>query len=486
MHHQEKLQYTVLQPGAVIEFANHKLVCIETLGQGGFGIVYKVQDTGPSRKYYALKTRKPYPTKKKEREKWLGAQKYAVRELNFLQKHTHPHIINILPAIQDNDVRFLMPLCETNVEKLVDSCPEMWAPMQKQRLLRQMLQALDYLVSGDPGFSYIHRDLKPENILLRMGSTLKEPHFILADFGCCHDTIGEKKPGTWIGTEGWMAPEIAVDDGLAQTPKVDVWSLFLTVQWCHSEEFRTLMGGRSRRLIRWLKTIMDYVDEYGKKDPFIYCLRMMSIWPANLRASAAQMLLHLFNGDGLTTPVDQVDPLDPTIYQQWRSKNPKNESDIEPLSPSFLTKEPPANKALANDASNQGPHNFNRDPRLRQHPLRRESINDLNMSILNPDTQSVESSRPSSGSIYVPSEISKQSGNTDSGSRTICADQVTVRVQKKTAIRRQGYDHTQAREAHSTILAGSTPQRNKHNIDDDTDMKDTIVVGRPKRARHGY
>ncbi|KAI1258507.1 hypothetical protein F5Y18DRAFT_413435 [Xylariaceae sp. FL1019] len=165
---------------------------------------------------------------------------------------------------------------------------------------------------------------------------------------------------------------------------------------------------------------------------------MMSIWRYNLRASAAQMLVHIFDGEGLSTPIDNVDKLDVTIYQLWRAADPNNDSDVQPLPLPVLTKTPPTDEALSKATSQKGPQKVSRDPRLRQQPLRRQSINDVNVSTLEGATQSVESNQSCSGSLYVPSEITR-SGNTDSTSRTVCADQTTVHVQKTTAIRRHTY-----------------------------------------------
>jgi serine/threonine protein kinase len=68
----------------------------------------------------------------------------------------------------------------------------------------QMMNGLHYM--HDKG--YAHRDIKPENLLLTMTFVLK-----IADFGfsCLirgHDGTGVLK--TKLGTEGYMAPEIAL------------------------------------------------------------------------------------------------------------------------------------------------------------------------------------------------------------------------------------------------------------------------------------
>jgi len=86
-----------------------------------------------------------------------------------------------------------------------------------------MLKALDYLACN----WYIHRDVKPENILYT-SIPGRDYVFQLADFGLCN-VIG--KATTFTGTLKYMAPEVLQNKLTQQTPKVDVWSLFVTLAW---------------------------------------------------------------------------------------------------------------------------------------------------------------------------------------------------------------------------------------------------------------
>lgn len=52
----------------------------------------------------------------------------------------------------------------------------------------------------------------------------------------------------------------------------------------------------------------------------VYKVRAMSIWNPALRPSAAQMILEHFNGEGLSTPPDQVQAYDSaSTFEQWVS-----------------------------------------------------------------------------------------------------------------------------------------------------------------------
>ncbi|KAI1091770.1 kinase-like protein [Rostrohypoxylon terebratum] len=172
------------------------------------------------------------------------------------------------------------------------------------KCLKQMLQALDYLASEN----IVHRDIKPANVLYVMDSD-NNPDFQLADFGLAHDfSSGESVDRWFVGTKGYMAPElehaeqIGIDQG--DVYKMDVWSLFMTVVWIvDAEQFRNMS--------RYPLDLGDWVDIGIKAaQSTLRPLRMMAKRLPRERASAAQMLIHLYDGDGLSTPRDQVAPLD--------------------------------------------------------------------------------------------------------------------------------------------------------------------------------
>lgn len=109
-----------------------------------------------------------------------------------------------------------------NLRSLARATARRWTDDQLTvAVLEQMLSALDYLACSD----MCHRDVKPENILY-----WEDTHgyiFQLGDFGLSNHRL---LAVTKCGTEYYAAPELYPEYGrFAQSPKMDVWSLFATV-----------------------------------------------------------------------------------------------------------------------------------------------------------------------------------------------------------------------------------------------------------------
>ena len=160
-------------------------------------------------------------------------------------------------------------------------------------ILHHMLKALDCLtVKG-----LVHRDLKPENILYSW-SPEDGYTFLLGDFGLSNRAALAQ---TFSGSPLYMAPEMFSRG--EQTHKVDVWSLHVTMMWTLDE------GGfrQKSHSFRSSEEVQREVLHAAKSHPKI--AEMVRINPEE-RASAAQMLVKWFSGEGLMTPLDQVPPLD--------------------------------------------------------------------------------------------------------------------------------------------------------------------------------
>lgn len=159
-------------------------------------------------------------------------------------------------------------------------------------LMFHMLSALDYLAAQPKPLC--HRDVKPDNILYRTRDG--EYNFQLADFGLVNV---QQDADTFCGTKVFMAPEMVQNHGQNICPKVDVWSLFVTLV--------SVIPEKSFNPGRW-KT-RPYPEIWAAIRREAECAQEWAYMahedPAQ-RASAAAMLV-LANGEhGLTTPRNNV------------------------------------------------------------------------------------------------------------------------------------------------------------------------------------
>lgn len=184
-----------------------------------------------------------------------------------------------------------------------------------ERMLRQMLQALDFVAWN----GFIHKNVKPENILFNIHPG-EGCRFVLGDFGLCQPD--EFATMLW-GTNYHVPPETHLQ-GLpgmeSQTSKIDIWSLFVSLLWARDTGFIRASFNHQNTEQKY-RTVKAYVAARPRvESDIIYKVRAMSIWNPVLRPSAAQMILEYFNGEGLSTPQEQVQPYDgASIYGQWVS-----------------------------------------------------------------------------------------------------------------------------------------------------------------------
>lgn len=187
----------------------------------------------------------------------------------------------------EEDFEIFTKLKEGSVQDLISQDLFTRDPSSVDPLLHQMLQALDYLAYND----MIHRDVKPENILYT-----SLPHggytFQLTDFGLCN-VVSDAH--TYAGTPVYMAPEVLCNLRIKQTPKVDVWSLFVTIIYAMNA------GGYRDKPLHTDEEKIKAVLE-AANDELLQPIRLMAMVNPDRRASAAKMLNDVFHGKGLTTP----------------------------------------------------------------------------------------------------------------------------------------------------------------------------------------
>ncbi|RMD39621.1 hypothetical protein DV735_g5509, partial [Chaetothyriales sp. CBS 134920] len=101
----------------------------------------------------------------------------------------------------------------------------------------------------------------------------------------------------------YMAPEMFQKG--AQTPKLDVWSLFITMLWTlDTEGFRQKLGRFQSD-----DDVQEAVLHAASNCNTVSKIQEMSVINPKERASAAQMLVKCYNGLGLSTPQNQIPPL---------------------------------------------------------------------------------------------------------------------------------------------------------------------------------
>lgn len=192
----------------------------------------------------------------------------------------------------DHKVSIYMELAEGTVHSLLE--PANSAHMRigtANDVCQQMLQALDYLAFK----GVIHRDLKPENIFyVEMPDGTR--CYKLGDFGLSNRQNMATSVG--VGTPIYMAPEII--QGRTQTHKADVWSLYATLAWILDVD-----GFRNAQR-RSIDACWQGVLALASKSNALSPVRQMATYDVDKRPSAAQMLVALFDGKGLTTPKNHV------------------------------------------------------------------------------------------------------------------------------------------------------------------------------------
>ncbi|MEC9475400.1 MAG: tetratricopeptide repeat protein [Planctomycetota bacterium] len=193
---------------------------LESLGEGGFGVVYRAEQRGDVRRQVALKVIK----------KGMDTQQVLARfdaEKNALSLMNHPNIAGVIDSGQTEDGQpyFVM--------EYVDGTP-ITTYCQKERLsLEERLQLFQQVCRGIQhahSKSVVHRDLKPANIIVTRQDGKAVPKII--DFGLAKALGGALTEMTVVtqqrqilGTLEYMSPEQARSGGSDIDTKTDVYAL---------------------------------------------------------------------------------------------------------------------------------------------------------------------------------------------------------------------------------------------------------------------
>lgn len=187
------------------------------VGQGGFGAVYKVEDTQNGNRLLAIKEINLSALTAQEA---IEATAAFNREVHLLSDLTFTNLPCIYDHFTDRDHWYLVTdfIEGETLEQYLERTRSGRLPLKEVLDIGiQLCRVLDYLHTREP--SIIFRDLKPANVMRTSAG-----HLYLIDFGIArHFKPGQPRDTIPLGSPGYAAPE---QYGRAQTtPKADIYSL---------------------------------------------------------------------------------------------------------------------------------------------------------------------------------------------------------------------------------------------------------------------
>lgn len=199
---------------------------VETIGEGGFGTVYKAEQAEPVRRTVAVKVIKP----------GMGSRQVISRfmaERQALALMDHPGIARIFEAGETESGQPYLVMEWIQGSPITRYCDQHnLSPRERLQLFIRVCQAVQYAHQK----GVIHRDIKPSNILVVEGANhdgigVSEPIPKIIDFGIAKaldDALGAHtlftEHGQMIGTPEYMSPEQASGVQDIDT-RTDIYSL---------------------------------------------------------------------------------------------------------------------------------------------------------------------------------------------------------------------------------------------------------------------
>jgi hypothetical protein len=196
-----------LKPGTV--FAGHRIEGV--VGRGGMGVVYRALQLDLER-VVALKVIGPEML-----DDEIMRERF-VREAKAGARIDHPNVIPVHYAGEENGIAYIaMRYVEGDDVRSLVRREGRLPPARAARIASQAGAALDAIHAA----GFVHRDVKPANLLLGPSD-----HVYVSDFGLAKHTLsvgGATKPGHWVGTLDYVAPEQIRGDSV--DARVDVYAL---------------------------------------------------------------------------------------------------------------------------------------------------------------------------------------------------------------------------------------------------------------------
>lgn len=199
--------------------ASHRVIAdryrLETsIGQGAMGTVWSGTDELLHRSV-AVKELKLAPDLPEDEAAELRER--AVREARAMAVVTHPNTVLLYDVAWDGNTPFVVMelVAGQSLAKILDR----HGPLD-HRLAALVVDGVAAALQAAHRLGITHRDVKPGNVLVGKDGEVK-----LSDFGIARNNADPTltRTGFVLGTPAFLAPEIAVGEGVA--PPADLWSL---------------------------------------------------------------------------------------------------------------------------------------------------------------------------------------------------------------------------------------------------------------------
>ncbi len=192
------VEATIMAGGPEVKTTLGRYEVIKELGKGAMGTVFLGKDPKINRQV-AIKTLR-FDDEDLEPEDKKALRERFFREAESAGRLTHPNIVNIFDAGEDQDINFIA------MELLDGYDLKEWCGKGKMRPIKDVLDTVAKVADGlDYAHTQgiVHRDIKPANIMMLKNGVVK-----ITDFGIARITDQSKTAtGTVMGTPSYMSPE---------------------------------------------------------------------------------------------------------------------------------------------------------------------------------------------------------------------------------------------------------------------------------------
>lgn len=184
---------------------------LRRLGEGSFGVVYKVK-CKLNGKIYAMKALQ------KDRVLLNKQLKYAQAEANILRKNNNPFVLSLYFAFQTPTCLYMvMDCCSKKNLSLLILKQNNFTEEEARFYIAEIILGVEYLHKQ----GVLYRDLKPENVLVGL-----DGHLMLCDFGLSKENVGRNELATsFVGSRLYLSPEMVKGQGFS--PASDIFAIGL-------------------------------------------------------------------------------------------------------------------------------------------------------------------------------------------------------------------------------------------------------------------